>query len=257
MFSIRGLSQPMENLQSEMVKLGVEMYNNANELERLNANYTFIKSLVIALNRPSSYQFPFDSLKMISIQRSPDDHFRVFSWHIQMNDGTYRYYGTIQMNTKNGMLQLFPLIDHTAEIQDINQASLTPEKWYGAQYYQIVPINDSQQPYYVLLGWKGNTSKTTKKVIEVLYFKDNKAFMGLSAFSDGSKRKTYEYTKQASMLLKYDEKDKRIVLDHLAPADKKLEGQFEYYGPDMSYDAWQMAHGRWSLVEDIKVNNSQ
>src|SRR3546814_2526795 len=73
-------SQNILERQKSMAKLGFEMYNNPNELERLNANYAFIKELVIALKTPKSYYTSFDSLKMISIQTSPDDPFRIFSW---------------------------------------------------------------------------------------------------------------------------------------------------------------------------------
>lgn len=255
--STKGWSQSHAELQADMVKLGTEMYNNQNELERLNANYAFIKKLVTALKEPSSYELAFDSLTMISILPAPDERFKIFSWHIQLNDGTYRYYGAIQMNTSDGTLKLFPLLDHSVLIADANTAVLAPDNWLGAQYYQIIPVENGRKPYYVLLGWKGYTAKTTKKVIEVLYFEGSQLFMGLPVFEDGSKRKIYEYTKQASMLLRYDPDEQRIILDHLAPAEDRFKGQYEYYGPDMSYDAWQLKDGHWRLTQGIEVQNTR
>ena len=45
------------------------------------------------------------------------------------------------------------------------------------------------------------------------------------------KRIVFEYTRQASMLLKYDDDQHLIVFDHLSPPDKKLKGQVRYLWP--------------------------
>ena len=100
----------MLNLQDSLQILSYKMINDSIEPERYNANYKFIKTLVNTLKTPYSFNFSFDSLKTISIQSSPDKRFRIFSWHVMNNDGSYRYYGTIQMNNPDGKLQMFPLV---------------------------------------------------------------------------------------------------------------------------------------------------
>src|SRR5690606_34608161 len=122
--------------------------------------------------------YPFDSLDMVSILDAPDSSFRVFSWHIQLNDGSYLYYGTIQLNTPDGSLELYPLLDKTYEITAPEEVVTDPDNWYGAQYYRIIPLNDA----YVLLGWKGHTPYITQKVIEVLRFTETGVQLGKPVF---------------------------------------------------------------------------
>jgi hypothetical protein len=110
----------------------------------------------------------------------------------------------------------------------------------------------------VLLGWKGNTVKSNKKVIEVLSFKNDRPVFGHTVF-DGNgktrKRVVFEYTRQASMLLNYDEDQHLIVFDHLSPPDKKLTGKYDFYGPDLSYDGYRFTNGRWRYVENLDMKN--
>jgi len=253
--------QNLLNLQDSLLVLSYKMINDSIEPERYNANYKFIKTLVSSLKTPYSFNFPFDSLKTISIQSSPDKRFRIFSWHVMNNDGSYRYYGTIQMNNPDGKLQLFPLVDYTPAIKISADTVTTPDKWYGAQYYRIISVlNNVQTPYYVLLGWKGNTIRSTKKVIEILYFKDGKAYFGMPVF-DGDKeqpfkkRVIFEYDRRATMVLNYDSSLSTVVFDHLAPPDPKLKGRFELYGPDFSYDGYRLVNGRWKFVPDLELKN--
>src|SRR5690606_4119342 len=110
--------------------------------------------LVAVLKSPRSFSIGFDSLRMVSIQYAPDRSFRIFSWHIRLNDGSYRYFGTIQMNTPDGSLKLFPLVDHSAAIQHPDTDILNYKKWLGCQYYRITDLAGAPG-VYLLLGWKG------------------------------------------------------------------------------------------------------
>lgn len=254
--------QQLLQFQDSLVRLSARIYNSGSEPERYNSNYTFIKTLISALKTQRSFNFGFDSLKTVSIQTAPDRRFRIFTWHVQNDDGSYRYYGTIQMNDPDGKLVMHPLVDFSAGFKKPADSVTSPDKWYGAQYYRIIPVtNGVKDPYYILLGWKGNTPTTTKKVIEVLHFSGNKAHFGRQVF-DGDrdnpqgKRVIFEYTRQVSMNLNYDPSKSMIVFDHLAPPDPKLKGKFEFYGPDMSYDAYKLVNGRWKLQEDVEMKNA-
>lgn len=247
-------------IQDSLIKLNWEMINNGVEPERYNANYAFIRTLVSALKTPYSYNFGFDSLKAVSIQNSPDKKFRIFSWNILNGDGSYRFYGTIQMNTRDGKLQMFPLVDFSPAINSPLDTVTSNEKWFGAQYYRIIPVTNNSDPYYTLLGWKGNTVRTTKKVIEILRFKDNKPVFGHAVFDEpGSTTKKqriiFEYDRKATMFLQYQPSQNMIVFDHLSPPDEKLAGKFEFYGPDMSYDGFRLKNNRWQFLPDLELKN--
>lgn len=247
--------------QDSLKEISFKMINDSIEPQRYNASYKLIKTLVTALKTPYSFNFTFDSLKTISIQNSPDQKFRVFTWHVMNNDGSYRFYGTIQMNTSQGELEMFPLVDYSPTLKNPSDSTYTNSRWYGAQYYKIIPVlKDVESPYYMLLGWKGNTVKSTKKVIEVLHFKDGKAYFGKPVF-DGDpdnlnkKRIIFEYDRRATMLLNYERAENRIIFDHLAPPDPNLKGKFELYGPDFSYDGFKFLNGRWKFISDLELKN--
>ena len=242
--------------QDSLQSLGNNFINNADDLARKNANYTFIKTLVSTLKTQNSFLYKFDSLKAISILNSPDNRFRIFSWHIANDDGSYRFYGAIQMNT-GGALKLYPLDDYSPLITHPEDTVTDNTKWYGAQYYTIVPVQ-GVNPHYVLLGWKGYTDKSTKKVIDVLSFKNDKPVLGMPVFISKAKKRSrvvFQYTRQASMLLRYVAGENLIVFDNLTPPDKKMKDQPETYGPDLSYDGYKLKNGRWELIENLDMRN--
>lgn len=256
------IKQQFDIYLDSLKELSFQVINNPEEPERYNANYKMVKTLVNALKLPNSFNLSFDSLKTISVQTPPDRRFRIFTWHLMNQDGSYRYYGTIQMNNSSGKLQMFPLVDNSFSFSSPQDSVTTNAEWYGAQYYKIIPVTYGvPTPYYVLLGWKGNNIKSTKKVIEVLYFKNGKAYLGMPVFDGdkervGKKRILFEYNRQVSSLLNYIPKEGTIVFDHLAPPDPKLAGKFETYGPDMSYDGFKLVNGRWKFIEDLQLKNS-
>lgn len=230
------------------------------DLTRFEKNAQFVKKLVTALKVNGSFKYNFDSLKRISVLKSPDNSFRIITWFVPTDEGNYRYYGSIQMATTNGSLNLIPLTDGTANFTDVN-AIATNKNWLGARYYEMIPvIVNGKQPYFILLGWKGNDQKTTKKVIEVLSFDKNEAIFGKNIFEtvkNGAlkNRVVFEYNKLNSMTLAVDNKTNMIVFDHLTPYDPKMINNFEYYGSDLSFDGYKLTWGKLSLVEDVELKN--
>lgn len=253
------VSNRLDVFQDSLIKISRTIYDaQQNDEKKFAENGKFVKTLVEALKQPSSFNYPFDSLKTIAIIKSPDQSFRLISWYIQLENGTYRYYGAIQMNNKNG-LKLFPLIDQTENFTEPN-AVTSNQKWFGAKYYEVIPVTTSgRSPYYVLLGWKGNTVETTKKVIEVLSFDKDAVTFGMPIF-DGKDLKSknriiFEYQKQNAMLLKSDKNAGLIVFDHLAPFDPEMKGKFQFYGSDGNTDAFKIVGGRLKLQENVVLNN--
>lgn len=133
--------------------------------------------------------------------------------------------------------------------------------WYGARYYEIVPVtNPGRQPYYVLMGWKGNSGKTTKKVLDVLSFEKDGPLFGKPVFeglkgSTPKNRVVFEYNKLNSMTLTLDKSINMIVFDHLAPFSEDMVGNFEYYASDLSFDAYKVANGKLKLIENVELKN--
>lgn len=249
--------QQLAFLQDSLKRLGDSIVNGRGEVARQEANVKFIKTLVTALKVQNSFLFGFDSVKTISILNAPDNRFRIFSWHIRNMDGSYRFYGAIQMNT-GGPLKLYPLEDYSPFFTNPQDSVTDNKKWYGAQYYGRIIRVEAQNSYYVLLGWKGNTPISTKKVIETLSFKNDNVQLGAAVFDEKGKvhkRMVFEYSREASMLLQYVPSQNLIVFDHLAPPDKKSANKFSTYGPDLSYDGFRLKNGRWDYVENLDMRN--
>jgi hypothetical protein len=57
------------------------------------------------------------------------------------------------------------------------------------------------------------------------------------------------------MSLRYQENKDWIVFDHLAPSQTSLEGQYEFYGPDFTFDAFQWEKKRWVFKANVDVRN--
>lgn len=246
--------------QDSLVSTASKLFSATNNLARFGENAKFIKTLVNALKTKGSFNYGFDSLRTISIVKSPDHKFRIFSWYVPTDEGTYRFFGTIQMATADGRLKLFPLIDGTAAITDDNEVT-TNQKWFGARYYEIVPVSAAgSKTYYALLGWKGNTIKTSKKVIEILSFNNDLVQFGKPIFQNAAgspqrNRMVFEYNKLNSMTLRMDKNEGMIVFDHLAPFDPNMVGNFEYYASDSSFDGYRLLGGKLQLMENIELKN--
>jgi len=250
----------LDIFQDSLIKTNASIKAEDSDEQRLAKNGKFVKTLVEALKTPNSFSYTFDSLKNVSIVKSSDQAFRILSWYVQLENGTYRYYGAIQMNTGSGALKLFPLIDQTENIQDPNAIG-DNLKWFGARYYEIIPVTSGGRlPYYVLLGWKGNTQSTTKKVIEILSFDKEKATFGAPVFDGkdlkGKNRVIFEYTKSNAMVLKTEPSAGVIVFDHLAPFDPEMVGRYEYYGSDGNTDGFKIIGGRLKLQENLELKNN-
>lgn len=92
--------------EDSLKKLSNQIIHDRDEVVRRNSTFLFIKTLVSALKLPNSFEYPFDSVTSISILRSQDKIFRIFTWHLRTDDGLYRYYGAIQKNNKEKLEQL-------------------------------------------------------------------------------------------------------------------------------------------------------
>lgn len=244
--------QKLQVWQDSLSKLEQVILSNISEVERIESNFLFVKTLVSSLKETNSYYFNFEQLNMISCLRSPDDKFRIFSWNVPLQDGSYLYYGSVQL--QSGSLKLVPLLDKTFEIEAVDKVVLEPKMWYGVQYYEIIPFNSNQ---YLLLGWKGHDAHTTKKVIELLTILPDKTMrFGADIFADdpSMQRKVFTYAKKASMLLKYNKENRSIEFDHLVPLEG---GSKDQNIPDLTHDAYLIGDKKLHLKKDILVVNKE
>lgn len=237
--------------------LAYAFVNDSLEENRFVAVRAFIPTLVKALKHPHSFDYPFTQLHTVSIQYPADSTFRIFTWQLYVDENTYRYYGAIQMNTPE--LKLFPLVDRSKEADgDLEQAILTSDRWKGALYYNIYPVVQGEQTYYLLFGFDAYSFFRKRKLVDVLSFKSDKPQFGLPVFhataSDGKtstkNRLILEYSAAASVHCNYDPAYNMILFDHLETlAGQHGEGPVNI--PDGTYEGYQLQNGQWQYVEKI------
>ncbi len=232
--------------------------------DSLNAH---VRSLLrSALEAPDAFDRTFAGIPLTTVD-APDDRFRLFTWNLARPDGGHRFEGLLLVRDKRGGV-VHELVDATARIASPSTAELSVDNWYGALYYDVVPVKQGGRTWYTLLGWKGHSRVETRKVIEVLTFKGARPRFGAPLFdrpasADGVRpgrrirqhRQVFAYAAQATMSLKKDPRGGRIVFDHLSPTRPDLAGDPAFLGPDLSYDAYLWEKGAWTFQRDVDARD--
>ncbi len=243
--------------EKELIMIAEELSQVRFDDEQLDSlNLTLEKKLKYTLQQNNAFEYPFDSLSAISRLVSNDKLLRIFTWHRVKADGTHHHSGFIQYyQNQNKEVQLFQLNDFSDSIPEPANQTLSYDNWFGATYYDIVPVEINGEINYTLIGWDGNNLHSNKKVIDLLYFSANgKPRFGKPVFVADryrSKRIIFEYSRMAAMMVKWEAGRKQIVFDHLAPTEPVYQGNHKFYGPDLSYDAFEFKDGLWHYVSAI------
>lgn len=235
-----------------------QVFYGKQDTTRFKANIKFKALMEEVLLNQLSFYYPFDSLKDVSRIVSEDKKVRLITWNIYKNDGTQSYFGFVQaQHPKTKKYELYPLTDRSAGQKNPENYVGDNTKWFGMLYYTIIDCDG----YYTLLGWDGNDKVSSRKFIDVLSFqKDGSPVFGKDIFKfpkKNPKRIMFEFNAQLSMSLRYHKDINTIIFDHLAPKESYLENQYQYYGPDFSYDAFIYKHGKWNYEEDVDARNGR
>lgn len=227
----------------------------------LKINAQFTKEMGDFLKSEGAFQFQFTQLKSIADLKSSDQFVRIIHWNLEYKDFSYSYAGFIlKWDEDKGTVKIFELIDVLDPYTVKPEGVIDSKSWYGALYYTIIPIEYNSETQYALLGWDGATSGSNIKLIDVLSFKGNAAKFGSPLFLQKNKvikRVVFEYSDKSNMSLRMDEKRNRIVFDHLSPESPVLEGVYQYYMPDFSYDSYVWEESQFVLHEDVIATNNE
>lgn len=254
--------------QQNLAEKELQLKNRLDELraaksdaQMLKINALFTKEMGEFLKSEGAFQFQFTQLKSIADLKSSDQLVRIIHWNLEYKDFSYSYGGFIlKWDEDKETSKLFELIDVMDPYTAKPDGVIDSKSWYGALYYAIIPIEFNSEIQYTLLGWDGGTSGSTFKVIDVLSFKGNAAKLGSPLFLQKNKvlkRVVFEFSDKSKMSLRMDEKRNRIVFDHLSPESPVLEGVYQYYMPDFSYDAYVWDESQFVLYEDVIASNDE
>ena len=225
------------------------------DVDKAKLNEIFKASLYEAIQQEGAFEYPFKSLKTIGTIKSPDNAFRLFNWNVEQKDRSNKYYCfVLRYDKKKKKWRVTELIDNSIALSARPDQILYDDNWYGALYYKIIPIEKSGKRMYTVLGLDACSRASHTKLIDVLSFSGSRVKFGSSIFKmrDGThKRLFFEHSRKAYMSLNYDVERKRIIYDHLSPESPSLEGFYEYYVPDMSYDQLRLHNNKWVLEENV------
>jgi hypothetical protein len=214
--------------------------------------------LTEGLALPGSMDFPWNRLDNIGIISSEDLRIRIFTWHVMDDYDNYRYFGYVQVRLKRGKSGIYQLKDNGQAQRALFELDQTTDDWYGKLYYQVLTNAHKRKTYYTLLGMDFNNSLSTIKTVEVIAIQRNTPQFVKSLFYNGRSRVdrlVLEYSKQVAISVRYDPGTGMITFDHLVPFHPIYEKNYEFYGPDGSFDGLEFADGTWNYREDIDARN--
>lgn len=258
MFPLFSFGQPNIAEKEQAIALLFEsLKSSEDDSEKQTISQKIESELMEVLQSQESFSYAFDSLKYIGKVTSDDGKVRVYTWLYPLYDKTFGYGGLIQYKKNKKELVVTRLsMKRKARVPGAGQR-IPAGDWYGALYYKAVHV--SKGNYYVLLGWGGNNAASTFKVIEPVDFDGKgKPNFGKTVIKPKGRtlhRFVLEYSSEAKVNLNYETKGKRIVFDHLVPSEPIYNKIYSYYGPDFTYDAFELKKGKWIMVENIDLKN--
>lgn len=258
--SVAASNQNLKNCEDSLKHYFSLLVDETHDDRKIELNNKILSCFNEALKSEDSFYYPFFDLRHVGIISSDDDKLRIITWNIPYSDRTYRYFGFIQYKKNRRSYQFYELHDQSDEIKKPELAILNHQNWYGALYYQIITNKYRGETYYTILGADLHNLLTKKKIIDILHFnKQDLPVFGKQVFRNKAmpvNRVIFEFNAQTHMTLTYDKGKEMIVFDHLSPSRPSLKGQYEFYGPDFSYDGFKFENGIWNLYPDIDVRDN-
>jgi hypothetical protein len=248
----------LSSAEMQIDSLFAIMRNSSNDEEKLQLCTRIENIMEPALALKGSFEYAFDSLKNMGKVTSSDGMLRIYTWNLPFANGTNKYYGFLQYRNDKNTSLVFRLTDAGDEIDQPEEAVLTPDNWYGALIYEIVVKKYQGDVYYTLLGSDPHDLFVARKIIDVVYFTDeNKPLFGKPIFFIQNRlinRMVFEYSAKVQMSLRWNNNMNMIIYDHLSPSKPLYTGNHQFYGPDFSYDGLKFANGRWVVMADIDIS---
>lgn len=235
----------------------LEAIGTGSDAKRDSASALLKHELGLILDSDSAFTASFADVPISRVD-APDGDFRLFTWNVRHSNGYFLYEGflLVKKGSKHVLYELWDMTDHIAKPAT---AQLSPENWYGAVYYEVIPVKRGSKTYYTLLGWKGYNTVETRKVIDVLSISGSAPKFGAPLFladRHRNQREVFGFTAQGSMQLKWMPERKAIIVDHLSPTRPEFAGQPAFMAPDFSFDSYTWDKDHWRLDRDIDLRET-
>lgn len=240
----------------------IPLRQDTTDAAKINTAQFIQQTLLEALQRPESWNYPFDRLKYstIPIAAHPKADVRIFSFNVILNNGVFHQYAVIQRKKKKTLLT-YALIDTAQKLPERYQESgLGVDQWIGCIYYQLQPFKFGKLQTYMLFGFDGHNKNSNRSLLDVLYFEDDEPLFGYELFRSSEEdptpepREIFEYHKSVKLTLRYQEEGQHIVIEDLVPSSPEFKGKPFYYIPSGDYQAYFQEGKTWvkkPLTDDL------
>ena len=213
---------------------------------------------IASFEEAAVFDYPFKQIKFCTLT-SKDHHIRLLNWNLPYRDGSYKYFCFLLIwDEDRKHFAWHELQDSQHEPEKLESRFLTPEKWLGALYFEIIPMTKKgRSNTYTLLGWDGKDNLTTRKIIDALTITGDKIRLGANLFEyegDSRKRMILEYSNEVSASVKYFPKKNCIVMDHLSPKNPMMQGIYADYGPDGTYCLFILKKDKWIFMDEVDIS---
>ena len=246
-----------QDVERQLIDLGWNLLKDSLPQQRTVAAEKIKITLMETLDKPGSFEYPFDSLKSLSILTPKDKSFRIFTWQLYEDIDKYKYFGIIQVAGKKPMVHVLEDHSEVVEMEDLPYEVLTKDAWYGALYYNLKQYKTKKGKRYLLFGADGHRFFSKRKLVDVLYFENDQPIFGEATFFPSEEdrpdlaysRLVLNYSAATSIRLNYDDYYNLLIFDNLLSANNEY-GE-ETYLPDGSYRGYKYKSGRWIAVDKI------
>ncbi len=257
-FALHNLySQSIDMLKAEdeLLFLLDDLRSAGNNKEKKEANSNFKAKLKIVLQDKAALDYPFSKLTTVGIINSSDKKMRIINWNVEQDDYSHIYNCfVLHAGSRQKKYTATELIDKSFGMPMHPTGSITSDNWYGALYYQIIPVKKGSKMLYTVLGWDYNSTMSQMKIIDVIYFTGSLVKLGSPIFKEGKttkRRVFFEHSKKAAMSLKYEKDRNRIIFNQLAPESPALAKLRSFYVPSFVFDAFILEGSKWIFKEDV------
>ena len=175
----------LERVEIELANMANDILNHADTDHKIEVNKRFIAKLSETLAKPESFNYPFDSLKTVSILQPEDKSFRIFTWYfVDLNDpdafyaeNAHYYFGLIQRKHIDPAGKthyiVIPLMEMDKLPRGFESVVTDNAAWFGALYYppkgeKNVPAYDGY--YYKLVPKEGEVSENKGEKEQVITY---------------------------------------------------------------------------------------
>lgn len=245
-WSASGQSMSQDSLLKDISFYADVMVNADLDEHRIQANNRFLQAFHSLLELPQSMTISFDSIPWISVLTA--EKFRIITWQLRISDEEYKYGGVIQWPEK-----IIELKDSRPWINGSLRNNYSPNTWYGALYYKLIPFKSSGEEYYILFGFNAENNLINTKVADVLDVSGLEPKFGLPVFTgkeDSQTRLILTYADASSVQLSYDQELNAIVHDHLENLPVGPNSEMLAVS-DGSQEGWFFKSGKWVYQEEV------